>query len=231
MPARLQDKVAVACPKCGHTQKEPPGAYSTMCRKCHAHFRLADLNKSAPVVSRSKIECKEVVCFGCGTILEVPLTAESTMCKRCSQHLDLRDYEINQAVSKNFRTHGRFIIGPKGNVFNTKAKVQEAEIRGKFMGDLFVQRSLTVYSTAEIKGTFRAGGIVVPKRNHFRWPELTVETAEIEGELVASFRGSGTIRIRSTGCLFGDVEARNLVIEPGAVWEGHACITGHHKKK
>ena len=43
-----------------------------------------------------------------------PPAAESTMCKRCSDYVDLRDYLINSAVSKNFRTHGRFPGQPAG---------------------------------------------------------------------------------------------------------------------
>ena len=32
------------------------------------------------------------------------------MCKRCSTHIDLRDYQITNAVSKNFKTKGQFVI-------------------------------------------------------------------------------------------------------------------------
>jgi cytoskeletal protein CcmA (bactofilin family) len=146
------------------------------------------------------------------------------MCKRCGRHVDLRDYEINQAVSKNFRTHGRFVIEAKGNVFNTEAVVGDAVIKGKFLGKLNAWRTLTILSGAQIKGTIQTGCLIIPEGNQFRWPELTVERAEISGELVSTFKACGTVLLKATAVLFGDVEATNLVIEPGAVWVGDARI-------
>ena len=105
-------KVLVACPKCGHSQQEPPAAYSTVCKNCRQHFRLDEVLPAAPnhapakpVASPSGIsapapgpeprrQLKRVICFQCGTELEVPPSAQSTMCKRCSAHVDLQDYRI-----------------------------------------------------------------------------------------------------------------------------------------
>jgi cytoskeletal protein CcmA (bactofilin family) len=52
-----------------------------------------------------------------------------------------------------------------------------------------------------------------------------LQGAEIAGELVANIKGGGTIRIKSTGRLFGDVQAQNIVIEPGAIIVGAMNIT------
>src|SRR5262249_37810060 len=43
MPTPKQDKISVTCPKCGHVQPEPRGAYSTVCKQCRSHFRLGDV--------------------------------------------------------------------------------------------------------------------------------------------------------------------------------------------
>src|SRR6185295_13397493 len=147
-------------------------------------------------------------------------TAESTMCKRCSAHVDLRDYNITHAVSKNFRTHGRFVIEEKGYLFNTEAMVGDAILKGKFLGQLNATRSLTIYSSADIKGSFTTGRLIIPDGNHFRWPEIKVGAAEIGGELVANLRAEGTVLLKTTARLFGDVEARGLVVESGAVLVG-----------
>src|SRR5947207_437498 len=108
------EKVSVACPKCGHSQLEPPAAYSSVCKKCGQYFRLEDLRhaQAAPYgagAAQSR-DVRHVTCFSCGTELDVPATAISTMCKRCSSHMDLRDYQISSTVSKNFRTKGRFVV-------------------------------------------------------------------------------------------------------------------------
>ncbi|MBI3853824.1 MAG: polymer-forming cytoskeletal protein [Verrucomicrobia bacterium] len=232
MPAKKQDKVRVACPQCGNLQLEPASAYSTICKKCHAHFLVqevrAPVTKAKPAAKTRLpvIEQKQVICFQCGTTLEAPATAESTMCKRCSAHVDLRDYTIAHAESKNFRTHGRFVIEEKGYLFNTEAMVGTAIIKGKFLGKLNAVNSLTIYSTANIKGSFTTGRLIIPEGNYFRWPEIKCGGAEIGGELVGKLMAEGTVLLKSTARFFGDIAARGLVVESGAVVVGAMKIGG-----
>jgi cytoskeletal protein CcmA (bactofilin family)/DNA-directed RNA polymerase subunit RPC12/RpoP len=221
MPASKQDKVQVACPHCGHKQLEPRTAISTNCKKCGGHFLLEDVRKQ-PVrkTAEAKPEKKRVTCFECGAELEVALTAQSTMCKRCSQYIDLKDYHIANAVSKNFKTKGSFAIEATGYVFNTEATVGDAVIKGRFLGKLIAER-LTLYTSAEIKGTFKAALLIIPAANVFRWKDpIKVGSAEIAGELTANMRAEGTVVLKSTARLFGDVEAQGLVVENGAVVVG-----------
>src|SRR3954471_1746032 len=166
MPPAKTKTVSVTCPKCGHLQPEPRGAYSTICKKCRAHFRLDEIDKPpAPKKKEEKktaIESRKIVCFSCSTELDVPVAAESTMCKRCSSHVDLRDYEITATVSKNFRTYGRLVIEEKGYILNTDSRAGEAIIKGRFIGKLVANRLLEIHSTANIKGTFNTGRLVIP---------------------------------------------------------------------
>jgi cytoskeletal protein CcmA (bactofilin family)/ribosomal protein L40E len=225
MPARAQDKVQVVCPHCGHLQAEPPTAFSSVCKKCGQHLRVQELLNPEPKAAPEARERRRIICFECGAELEVSPSAESTMCKRCSRHVDLRDYRITNAVSKNFKTKGAFVVESKGYVFNTEAIVGDAVIKGRFLGKLTAERSLTIYSTAEIKGSFTAALLIVPAANHFRWKDpISVGSAEIAGELAANLHAKGTITLKSTARLFGDLEARNLVVENGAVVVGHARI-------
>src|SRR6266850_8232991 len=166
-----QDKVLVACPKCGHAQHEPAAAYSSICKKCREYFRLEDVlrppakagkGKAAKPTPEPPREAKHVTCFQCGTELEVSPSAQSTMCKRCSSHLDLRDYQITNAVSKNFRTRGRFVVEEGGYVFNTETFAADAVIKGRFLGKLFAENSLEIHRTAEIKGSFKTGRLIIP---------------------------------------------------------------------
>ena len=219
------DKVLVACPKCGHTQHEPASAYSSVCKKCRQYFRVEEVLKAAAqavkTASAPSREFRHVTCFQCGTELEVSPSAQSTMCKRCSSHLDLRDYIITNAVSKNFRTRGRFVVEEGGYVFNTESFVADAVIKGRFHGKLVADYSLEVHRTAEIKGTFKTGKLVIPAGCVFRWPEaITPVNADISGELIANVKSTGKIVLRSTARLFGNVEAGALEVEPGAVVVG-----------
>lgn len=229
------DKIKVACPHCGHVQLEPRDGYSTLCKRCHQHFRLEEVlhpQTKAGHVERQQPHpaTRQVTCFQCGTVLDVATGAESTMCKRCSTHIDLRDYTINQAVSKNFRTHGSFVIGEKGYVFNTEAEVGDAVIKGRFLGKIHAHRTLTLHAPEQFKGSFKAGLLIVPADAKLLWTKpLDVHSVEVAGELVANVRIPGTVFLRSTGHLFGDVESKNLVVEPGAVLVGRVKIAASER--
>lgn len=225
MPASKQDKVLVACPHCGHHQAEPRTAISTVCKKCRKHYHVREALNPTPKTVERALERKRITCFDCGAELEVAVAAESTMCKRCSHYVDLKDYHIANAVSKNFKTKGAFIIETKGYVFNTEAIVGEAVLKGRFLGKLVAERSLTIYDSAEFKGTFKTARLIVPPANHFRWAEtIQVRSAEIAGELVADLRAEGTVLLKATARMFGNIAAGNLVVEGGAVLVGSARV-------
>src|ERR1041385_1440054 len=152
MPASQPDRVSLTCPQCGHQQLEPRTAFSSVCKKCGEHLRVQEILNPAPKTTEAAPEeRKRINCFECGADLEVPLSAESTMCKKCSRYVDLKDYRITSAVSKNFKTKGAFVVEPKGYIFNTEVMVGDAIIKGRFLGKLVADQSLTIYSTAEIK--------------------------------------------------------------------------------
>jgi cytoskeletal protein CcmA (bactofilin family) len=147
------------------------------------------------------------------------------MCKRCGRHVDLRDYQITQTVSKNFRTYGRLVVEEKGYLLNTDSLAGEVVIKGRFIGKVIAKRTLEIHSTASIKGSFVAGRLIIPAGTNFRWKELlSVGGAEIAGELAANLQTAGTVLLRATARLFGDIKAGSLVVENGAVIVGAARI-------
>lgn len=221
MPALKQDQVLVACPHCGHQQPEWRSAFSTNCRKCGRHYRVQEALNPAPRAPDRTPPQRRIICFECGTELDVPASAESTMCKRCSRYVDLHDYDINTAVSKNFKTKGRFVVEPKGYVFNTETVAWDVIVKGRFHGKLTAEQSLTICTGAEIKGPVIAAHLIIPAENHFRWPAgFKIGSAEIAGEVVATVQTAGTVTLKSTARWFGDLTAKNLVVEEGAVIVG-----------
>lgn len=227
MPASKQDKVSVACPHCGQLSPVPPTAISSVCKKCGKHFQVQEALHPAPKKEERAPDRRKITCFDCGTVLEVAPSAESTMCKRCSSYVDLKDYLITSAVSKNFKTKGRFVVEPKGYVFNTEALVGDAVLKGRFLGKLNAEHSLTIHAGAEIKGSFKTGCLILPAETQFRWKELIkVGSAEIAGELVNDLAADGTVTLKSTARMFGDIEAKSLVMEAGAVLVGQLRIGG-----
>src|SRR5262245_35782156 len=133
MPAKTQENALVVCPQCGHQQAEPRAAISSNCRKCGQYLRVQELLKPVVKAAIPKPESRCVTCFDCRAENEVPVAGQSAMCKRCSSYIDLQDYVINQAVSKNFRTKGRFVIESKGYVFNTVVVAADVVIKGRLI--------------------------------------------------------------------------------------------------
>jgi len=225
MPTIKQDQVLVGCPHCGHQQPEARSAFSTVCKECAQHFRVQEaLNPVRKETMRAPRQ-QRIVCFECGAELDVPASAESSMCKWCSRYLDLHDYRITTALAKNFKTKGKFVVEPKGYVFNSETVAGDVVIKGKFHGKLTAEKSLTIYSGSELKGSLSTAHLIIPAENHFRWPNgIAIGSAEIAGELAASVQATGTVTLKATARCFGDVTAKNLVIEDGAVIVGNLCI-------
>ena len=222
--ARAQGKpshVLVLCPHCGGQQLEPPTGVSTYCRACGEYFLVQDALHPPPKAQPPALPQKLVTCFDCCAEQPVPRSAVSTMCRKCGRHMDLADYRIDGAVSKTFRTHGALVVEPKAHVFGPETRVGEAVIKGEFLGRLTVERSLTIHSTANIKGNFEARHLIIPAGNAVGFKELIkVGSAEIAGELVADLHAAGTVALRSTARFFGHIMARSLVVEHGGVLSG-----------
>ena len=225
MPPPNKNSVPVTCPRCGYVQPEPRQAYSTICKNCHQHYRIEEASKPAAKPAKLQVAQRQVRCFQCGTELEAPKVATSTMCKRCSSYVDLSDYRITTTVAKNFRTHGWLVVEEKGYLLNTDSLAAEAVVKGRVIGKIAARGSLELHSSASIKGSFTAGRLVIPANERFRWPEaIRVGGAEIGGELVADVNATGTVVLKSSARMFGDVAAPNLVVEAGAVFVGKARI-------
>ena len=212
-------------------------AYSSRCRKCGEHFRLGDVLRASARSTGGATSrpsggpragpargLRHVTCFQCGTELEVAPSAQSTMCKRCSGHVDLKDYEFTSTASKNFKTKGRCVLHEGACLLNTESTFGHAIIKGKVIGRITADE-LELHRTAEIKGSFKAGTLIIPADAAFRWREpVALNGADIAGELVANLQAKGVVKVRATGRLFGNVVSGGLEIESGAVLVGSMRI-------
>jgi cytoskeletal protein CcmA (bactofilin family) len=99
--------------------------------------------------------------------------------------------------------------------------VADAVIKGRFLGKLNAQHSLEIHRTAEIKGSFTTGNLIIPPGGLFRWPEaLRIGGADIAGELIADVKSTGKVVLRSAARLFGNIQAAALEVEDGAILVG-----------
>lgn len=194
-----------------------------MCHGCGKTIRGGPKPTTPPAPSVP--DRKRVTCFDCSAEVDIETGLPSAKCHQCGASLDLRDYRVYDVGSKHIKTKGAFIVEPRGYLFDSEAIVGEAIIRGKFHGKLVAERSLTVYTSTEIQGSFSTAHFVLPPAHRFRWKEpIAVNSAEIAGELTADLRAAGTIVLKATARVFGSVEAKSLVVEEGAVVVGPARV-------
>ena len=210
------EKALLTCPQCGAQQWVSSAAFSAVCKQCRQYLRVQELLKPAPKAPAPAPAQKRIACFDCAAEFDVPASAQSTMCKKCSGYIDLHDYSITNAVSKNFKTRGSFVIQPSGYVFNSETVATDAAIKGRFIGKLIVERSLTLYASAKVKGPLQAAHLIIPPANQIQWEgKLEVGSAEINGELAADLHAK-TVRVQTNGALVGTLTAASLVVEAGA---------------
>jgi cytoskeletal protein CcmA (bactofilin family) len=80
-------------------------------------------------------------------------------------------------------------------------------LNGKFKGEIVSTDTLIVGEKGVVKATIHAGTVVV--------------SGEVVGTVVASER----LDLRATARLFGDAETPALVVDEGAVFDGHCRMT------
>ena len=208
------------CPHCGSPQKAPPTAFSTVCKDCGAHIKVQDILKPKASRAVAVVERRGITCPDCSrtrgagecgiddvqAVQQSHRSAGLSNLERCVEKLP-DERQIRHRTERICVQHGSE-CGRRGD---QRPLFGQAD-RGANLDDL---------SSAEIKGTFTAGLLIIPAQNQFRWPQtLTVGSAEIAGELVADLIATNTVTLKSTGHMFGNAQARNLVVEPGAVLVG-----------
>lgn len=70
------------------------------------------------------------------------------------------DFRIDGTLEGTLKTKGRVIIGVEG-VVKGKVEAENADIEGKFSGDLLVSSTLTIKSTANISGDVTIGKLSI----------------------------------------------------------------------
>lgn len=70
------------------------------------------------------------------------------------------DFRIDGTLEGSLKTNGRLIIGAEGFV-KGKVESRNADIEGKFSGELILQETLTIKSSANISGEVTIGKLSV----------------------------------------------------------------------
>jgi cytoskeletal protein CcmA (bactofilin family) len=221
-------------------------AKSTICRQCGRSF--APMAAAAPkpeiktgeaatvsagdVPLHRKLENiwsrqrnRVVSCFECKRKHEVSDQATSTNCPGCSAHIDLRDYKITTSFSRTIRTRGDVHLSNKGDLSSTSVICHSAVIEGKLRGNLQCEDSMLIDLVGKIPGRIAAQNISVERKSDIQcFRRVTVGNIDIKGRMSAEIVASGSVTIRKSGSLDGNVSAKSIAIEKGGMFSGQLAI-------
>ena len=140
----------------------------------------------------------------------------------------------------------RLTIPSDAEITGTMTSRSDTEIAGKVDGDVTVEAALSLVSGAVITGKIKAtrcrlNGKAEGKvdcTEEFEIGESGVLDADamagsqmfVAGQINGGIRCGGKLHLKSTARVNGDIRARSLVVEEGAVFNGTCSMTSRQKK-
>jgi len=217
-------------------------AKSTICRQCGRSFspsapkpglKLKDTSAAPEEVPlHRKLEAiwgrqrnRLVSCFECKRKHEVSDQATSTNCPGCSAHIDLRDYKIATSFSRTIRTRGDVHLASKGDLSSTSVICNSAIIEGKLRGNLECEDSMTINLVGKIPGRISARHVIVERKADIHcFRQVRAGSIEIKGRMSGEIMAQTIVTVHKKGSLEGDVTARAITVEKGAMFSGQLVI-------
>lgn len=98
----------------------------------------------------------------------------------------------------------------------------------QFLGDIKVEHDLRV--EGYLKGTVNVGGMLVLGPTGKIEGEVIARSATIAGHIHGNLKGQEKIVLESKSTLMGDLQTRELVINEGAIFQGHCTMQGDAKQ-
>lgn len=117
------------------------------------------------------------------------------------------DTQIAGRIDGDVRVDSRLALEPTG-VVKGKIHATACSVRGKVHGDIESLQDLTIGETGVVHADAIAGKDMI-----------------IAGEINGNVKCGGRLRLSSTARLNGNIRARTLVVEDGALFNGSCCMT------
>lgn len=146
------------------------------------------------------------------------------------------------AMRRTRPARGQRMVVPEGVVIQGSLNSEsETEISGRVNGDVTVEGRLLLGPRAVVDGTVRAGAAKVEgsingkvectqeldlgNSGHLNADAIAGKRMTISGSIDGNVTCGGMLRLTASSKVEGNIRARTLVIEEGAVYNG-SCVTG-----
>ena len=121
---------------------------------------------------------------------------------------ETNDLELDAVTSESSSDEVETVVGPSVNVEGDFASEGNIVVKGTVSGSVFTSKHLTVEKGAKIIANVRAG------------------SATIAGEIKGNVKVKDSLELMSTSKVIGDIDAKNLRIESGAILYGKVTMPG-----
>ncbi len=218
--------ISINCPHCNKPQQVEKGVISIYCKYCHNRIELAARKGWAKFfstgfsTSKEEFKTKLIECPSCGEKNEVSAEAVSAFCKGCGNVIVLKkdksgieEIDLEKALPRKTRITTCYFCSAEQEVAinalsafcskcGNRIELEDMEISGYYNEDITTRGRLHVMPGSNVYGTIDATEV----RND----------GEIKGNVVVENK----LTIGSTGRLFGNVVAKALRMDDGAVFVG-----------
>ncbi len=222
---RTPETRLVECPDCGNQQELDKAALSAFCKRCHKRFSIeepASTGRSSlvPSFGGDAAPMSRVTCPHCGRETPVAKAAINAKCRHCHELFPLRK---GRPVTKPKR--GGRVEGPRVRVVRCyscgaeltaveealstmcpkcgqRVELRDLEITARRQQDLATCGRLHVAPRGVVEGRVNASEVLIE--------------GEVRGQVIS---GSALV-VGATGRCYGEVVARALRVEKGAVFVG-----------
>lgn len=120
------------------------------------------------------------------------------------------------------------MLGRKDKKSNDRT-VQESkvlEIDANMQGTLSFKDPVNISINGSFEGTLETRGTLTIGANALVKAKISGENVIIQGELIGDVIATGTLDLRESSRLIGDVRTSSLTVEEGAVLQGHLTMIG-----
>jgi DNA-directed RNA polymerase subunit RPC12/RpoP len=222
---RRPEAQLVECPSCGQQQELDKGVLSAFCKRCHRRLSVDELtsagaSNAVPVFDGSDVPMVNVTCTRCGRETPVPKAAINAKCRHCRELIALRK---GRPVARAKR--GGRVEGPRAQVFRCytcgaeltaaeealstmcpkcgrRVELRDLEVTAHRQQDMFTCGRVHVAAGGLLEGSINASVVL------------------IEGEVRGPVTSGSSLVVGATGRCYGQVVARALRVEHGAVLVG-----------
>jgi len=222
---RAPETRLVECPECGTQHELDRRVLSAFCTRCHTRLSAepaASAGRSGVVPSfgGDAVPMSHVTCPHCGKETPAPTTAINATCRHCHERFPLRRPRPADKPKRGGRVDGaraRVVRCYRCGAELTAAlealstmcpkcgqrvELRDLEITAPRQEDLSTCGRLRVTTDAIVEGRLNAGEVV------------------IEGEVRGTIVSGSSLVVGSTGRCYGEVVAKALRVDKGAVFVG-----------